>query len=187
VIGVAKVSDIMSDTYSLTTIGQELGMRSLLKSRTAVLVLAVTWSAGAAVAPTRAWAVDTLTSKDAPDLKAVRTKIDAKDYTGALADLKVLADTVQHADIYNLMGFSLRKSGDLGSAATYYKKALEFDGNHLGALEYQGELFLMTGDFAAAKQNLSRLQSLCPTGCEERDDLAKSISTIEIRRAGGGK
>lgn len=161
-------------------------MRTVWKTRTALVAIVIALSAGVAGTPYNAWAVDTVTSKDAPDLKAVRVKIEAKDYAGALADLSVLADKVQHADIYNLMGFSLRKSGDLANAATYYRKALEYDGEHLGALEYQGELFLMTGDIAAAKQNLSRLQSLCPTGCEERDDLAKSIAKSASERAVGG-
>ena len=41
-----------------------------------------------------------------------RAKIKAADYQRAFAELKVLADTNQHADVYNLMGFSSRKMGD---------------------------------------------------------------------------
>ena len=59
-----------------------------------------------------ALAVDTMNSPDAPDLTSVRTKLKAADYRGALAELKVLADTNQHADVYSLMGFALRKTGD---------------------------------------------------------------------------
>ena len=43
--------------------------------------------------------------------------------------------TNQHADVYNLMG-SLRKTGDYKQAYTFYRKALEFDPEHKGALEY---------------------------------------------------
>ena len=67
--------------------------------------------AAAAHAP-RAWAVDNLSSKDAPDLTSVRAKIKAKDYKGAIAELTPMLVTNQHADVYNLMGFSLRKTGD---------------------------------------------------------------------------
>ena len=122
-------------------------------------------------------AVDNMTSKDAPDLTAVRAKIKAKDFKSALVDLNALIDTgVQHADVYNLMGFSLRKSGDQKTAYTFYAKALEFDANHKGALEYQGELFVETGQFDRAKVNLAKLVSLCPTGCEEREDLEKALA-----------
>jgi hypothetical protein len=57
-------------------------------------------------------AVDTMTSKDAPDLTSVRAKIKVKDYQAALVELKALADTHEHADVYSLLGFSLRKTGD---------------------------------------------------------------------------
>ncbi len=62
--------------------------------------------------PTVAFAVDTMTSKDAPDLTSVRAKIKAKDYQAALVELRTVADTHQHPDVYTLMGFSLRKTGD---------------------------------------------------------------------------
>src|SRR5512136_338282 len=76
-----------------------------------------------------ALAVDTITSKDAPDLTSVRANIKAKNYQAALAELKTLADTHQHADVYSLMGFSLRKTGDYPTALIFYKKALDFDAN----------------------------------------------------------
>jgi tetratricopeptide (TPR) repeat protein len=122
-------------------------------------------------------AVDTITSTDAPDLTAPRAKIKAKDFAGALADLTPLLTTVQHADVYNLIGFSYRKSGDLKQAATYYAKALDFDANHKGALEYQGEMFVEMGLVEKARTNLAKLAALCPTGCEERDDLEKALAT----------
>jgi len=76
-----------------------------------------------------ALAVDTITSKDAPDLTSVRANIKAKNYQAALAELKTLADAHQNADVYSLMGFSLRKTGDYPTALTFYKKALDFDGS----------------------------------------------------------
>jgi len=121
-------------------------------------------------------AVDRSVSHDAPDLAKTRALIKAENFKAAIVELNALMDRgVEHADVYNLLGFSLRKSGDLKNAATYYRKALDFDPNHTSALEYQGELFLMTKDIARARQNLARLVALCPAGCEEREDLEKSI------------
>ena len=124
-----------------------------------------------------AFAVDTPTSRDAPDLTAIRVKIKAKDFKSAAADLYAIVDSgVQHADVYNLLGFSLRKSGDRKTGATFYAKALDFDPNHKGALEYQGELFVELGQMDKAKANLAKLVTLCPQGCEEREDLEKAIA-----------
>lgn len=130
----------------------------------------------ATVAPSLALAVDTEPSSDAPDLTSVRAKIKAKDYQAALAELKVLADTHQHADVYSLMGFSLRKTGDYPTALTFYKKALDFDVNHKGAREYLGELYVETGDLPKAREQLAILTKLCPQGCEEREDLEKALA-----------
>lgn len=131
----------------------------------------------ALLAASPALAVDINFPGDAPELDGIRDKIEAEDYRGAIADLNVLIDDgVQHADVYNLMGFSLRKSGDTTAAMTFYRKALEFDPDHKGALEYSGELYLQLGDVAKARENEARLKALCPRGCEELADLQQAIS-----------
>jgi tetratricopeptide (TPR) repeat protein len=139
------------------------------RSITAVLMTAVLMCSPIARA------AGTASNTDAPDLTSVRAKVKAKDFKGALAELVPLIETNQHADVYNFYAFSLRKTGDLKNAATYYRKALDFDANHLGALEYQGELFVELGQIDKAKANLAKLVVLCPTGCEEREDLEKAI------------
>ena len=112
-----------------------------------------------------------------PELAPIRAKIDAKDFPGAISDLNALVSQgVQHPDVYNLLGYSLRKTGDMKNALTYYQKALEFDPDHKGALEYMGELYVEIGDIAKAKENLARLAQICPEGCEERADLEKAIA-----------
>jgi tetratricopeptide (TPR) repeat protein len=121
-------------------------------------------------------AVDNVISKDAPDLTSPRAKIKAKDFKAAIDELAPLLATHQHADVYNLLGFSHRKSGDMKWAATYYAKALDFDADHKGALEYQGELFVELSQLDKARANLVKLVALCPTGCEEREDLEKAIA-----------
>ena len=87
-----------------------------------------------------------------------------------------MLEKVQHADVYNLMGFSLRKTGDKQGAQTFYNKALDFDPNHKGALEYQGELYVETGQIEKAKANAEQLKKLCPAGCEELADLEEAIA-----------
>lgn len=124
-----------------------------------------------------AFAVDTTTSVDAPDLTKVRASIKAKDFASAQAELgKMIDGGVQHADVYSLMGFTTRNLGDYKTALTYYKKALDFDPNHKGAHEYLGELFVKSGDMLKANEQLAVLVKLCPSGCEEREDLEKAIA-----------
>jgi tetratricopeptide (TPR) repeat protein len=130
----------------------------------------------ACVAASAARAVDIVTSRDLPNLASVRASIKAKDFKAALAELTPMLETHQHADVYNLMGFSLRKTGDYQQAYTFYRKALEFDPEHKGALEYLGELYVETGQIDKAKENLAVLKRLCPSGCEELADLEQAIA-----------
>jgi tetratricopeptide (TPR) repeat protein len=144
----------------------------------ALLVAGGAWVGLSAVA----MAVDTSTTREAPDLAAVRAKVKAKEWKAAIADLDGMIDKgVQHADVYNLLGFSLRKSGDLERAYTFYKKALDFDPDHKGALEYLGELYLETGKLAKAREHVVLLKKLCPQGCEELEDLEKAIAQAGAR------
>jgi len=122
-------------------------------------------------------AIDTIQSSNAPDLTAVRARIKARDWNSAIRELNALVENgTQHADVYNLLGFSLRNVGDVRAAQTFYKKALEFDPDHKGALEYQGELYVKLGELAKARDNAARLAKLCPQGCEELEDLKKAIA-----------
>jgi len=141
--------------------------------RRSALWLSVLLVAGSA---TGTLAVDVVSSRDAPDLASVRAKIKAKDYKAALAELTPMLATQQHADVYNLMGFSLRKTGDTKQAYTFYRKALDFDPEHKGALEYLGELYVETGEVEKAKQSVAALKRLCPSGCEELSDLEQAIA-----------
>ncbi|WSH64460.1 tetratricopeptide repeat protein [Rhizobium ruizarguesonis] len=134
-------------------------------------------SAGfSAVTALPAFAVDNMQSTDAPDLTSVRAKIDANDYADALAELRGLAEDNQQADVYNLMGYTLRKTGDYRTSLTYYTKALELQPDHRAAREYLGELYVETGEMAKAEEQVSSLKQLCPSGCEELEDLQKVIA-----------
>jgi len=122
-----------------------------------------------------ALAVDTPSSTAAPDLSAPRAKIKSKDWTGAITDLKKIAETTTHADVYSLLGFALRNAGNIPEAKVFYAKALDFDPDHKGAHEYLGELYLKINDMPKAKEQLAVLEKLCPKGCEELDDLRQHI------------
>ena len=147
-----------------------------LQSIMASTALLVSLGLAPALMPAPAFAVDNMESTDAPDLSSVRAKIKAKDYTAALAELRDLAEDTQQADVYNLLGFTLRKTGDFKTSLTYYTKALELQPDHKAAREYLGELYVETGNMAKAKEQLAILVKLCPGGCEEREDLQKVIS-----------
>jgi tetratricopeptide (TPR) repeat protein len=138
---------------------------------------------GAAAIVPRARAADSVFAPDAPDLRAVRVALKAKNYDDALAQLKVIAATSQHPDVLTLMGFALRKTGDRAQAMTWYDKALHANPVHKGALEYQGELFVEIGQIDKAQENLTKLKRICfPFGCEERDDLREFIQRASVTK-----
>jgi cytochrome c-type biogenesis protein CcmH/NrfG len=147
-----------------------------LQSIMASTALLVSLGLAPALVPAPAFAVDNMELTDAPDLSSVRAKIKANDYAAALAKLRDLAEDTQQADVYNLLGFTLRKTGDFKTSLTYYTKALELQPDHKAAREYLGELYVETGNMAKAKEQLAILAKLCPGGCEEREDLQKAIS-----------
>jgi Flp pilus assembly protein TadD len=151
-------------------------MKAKLASTLAGLALIAGLGLSPALSPVPAYAVDNMSSTDAPDLTSVRAEIKAKDYVAALSELRKLADDVQHADVYNLLGFTLRKTGDFKTALTYYTKAIEMQPEHKAAREYLGELYVETGNMEKAKEQLAVLARLCPGGCEEREDLQKAIN-----------
>src|SRR5258708_11378298 len=140
------------------------------------LSLAIGLGATRAALTTPAYAVDNMSSTDAPDLTSVRAKLKAKDFAAALTELRDLAEDIQQADVYNLLGFALRKTGDVKTSLTYYTKALELQPDHKAAREYLGELYVETGNMEKAKEQLAALAKLCPGGCEEREDLQKAIT-----------
>jgi cytochrome c-type biogenesis protein CcmH/NrfG len=147
-----------------------------LQSFLASTALLVSLGLAPALVPAPAFAVDNMESTDAPDLSSVRAKIKAKDYAAALTELRDIAEDTQQADVYNLLGFTLRKTGDFKTSLTYYTKALELQPDHKAAREYLGELYVETGNMEKAKEQLTVLAKLCPAGCEEREDLQKAIS-----------
>lgn len=113
-------------------------------------------------------------------LKKAIKHIDREQFDRAISELRKAADLrPKSADIQNYLGFAYRKSGKLEASGNHYAKALELDPDHKGALEYQGELFLMTGAPEKARANLARLEDLCPSGCSELTDLKAAIAAAQ--------
>jgi tetratricopeptide (TPR) repeat protein len=123
-----------------------------------------------------AFAADSASTPPALRLAAARSQIEAKNWSGAIAELKRINDT-GNADWNNLMGYSLRKSKtpDYAAAERFYDTALRIDPNHRGALEYSGELYLVLGDLPKAEERRSRLARLCAPPCEQLEALTKAI------------
>jgi predicted Zn-dependent protease len=115
-------------------------------------------------------------SSTASAYEEAKAMVDADNFVAALpALLAITAEDAGNADAWNLLGYTQRNLGNMEDSATAYLAALSINPDHLGALEYQGELFLKTGKPDLAKANLDRLKSLCGT-CEEAVDLEEAIT-----------
>lgn len=110
------------------------------------------------------------------ELTRVNALLAAEDYKAARSELRKIDRIFRNnADVNNLLGYSSRKLKMYGSSATYYTRALKINPSHLGALEYQGELFVTMRKIAAAKKNLRKLEALCGVDCVEYKDLKAAI------------
>ena len=98
------------------------------------------------------------------DFKSAIKLISNKKYDNAIEKLMDLVDVSSSdftkADVLNEIGFAFRKNNDLDNASKYYLMALKEDPNHLGALEYQGEMFVDLGQKDKALANLNKLKDL---------------------------
>ena len=99
-------------------------------------------------------------------------------FAEAHAELKNLSPQTDEAERQNLLGFTARKSGDLAAAASYYNTALTIDPKHIGALEYQGELFIQLGDIEKAQGNLAKLEKICWLPCNEEYELRSALEKM---------
>ena len=146
--------------------------------RTAFIVIAILGLASPLLAedttPAKP-ATETTAPAETPTIEAAQTAIDAQDYAAAARILAVLAGTdPTNADVWNLFGFSSRKMGRMGEASQAYEEALRLKPDHLGALEYQGEMFVDLKHPEEAEKNLAKLKKLCGD-CEQVTDLQAYI------------
>lgn len=130
-----------------------------------------------------AQAADTSGTAPTDKLAPARSHIAQKRWPAALDTLKQLNDTGS-ADWQNLMGYTLRhqQPPDLAGAERHYDEALRLNPQHRGALEYSGQLYLMTGRLALAEARLATLDKACMLPCEEFTDLKQAIARHKAGR-----
>jgi Flp pilus assembly protein TadD len=140
------------------------------------LMLAALLAAG------NAQAADTAPPAGPDRLAPARAQIAQKRWPAAIDELKRLNDT-GNADWHNLMGYALRKQGtpDYAGAERHYDEALRLNPQHKGALEYSGELYLLTNRLALAEARLATLDKVCTLPCEEYTDLKQAIQRFKAR------
>jgi Flp pilus assembly protein TadD len=114
---------------------------------------------------------------------AGKKAIDGRKFRRAISlFVKVVESEAKNADAHNYLGFAYRNTGNLKLAAVSYRRALAINPRHQGALEYQGEMFLILNRIDDARANLGRLKKACPFGCEELTDLKHDIAEYVAAR-----
>ena len=104
-----------------------------------------------------------------------------KDYAKGLKILKDIENErpfgYSKADLYNYMGFASRKQKDPDyiNAENYYLKALSLDADHIGALEYLGELYYETDRASEAKSLLEKLGEVAGKDSTEYKELSELL------------
>jgi Flp pilus assembly protein TadD len=157
-------------------------MPSRLRPWCAAIALAL---AAAGAAGAKEGAEEDAAAQD-PSHVAARSAIAERRYADAVRVLgEALARDPGNAETHNLLGYAHRKNGDLARAFQHYHEALRLDPDHRGAHEYIGEAYLLAGNVARAEDHLRRLEGLCQSPCEERDDLRKAIDAYRKTHATG--
>ena len=153
-------------------------MKRFLAIALAVLLTAV----GAPVMAAATGGDDSGGSSDESPTKYERAVdlIEAADYEAAVRILeKVNRKKPGNADVLNMLGYAHRRLGRMETALDFYQEALAIEPRHLGANEYLGELYLLTGKLDLAEGRLAELAAACPSGCEEREELAEAIDAYK--------
>ncbi len=122
---------------------------------------------------------DNYSSNKTDEFEKVYELIEDSKYSDACKALQELDVDDREADRLNLLGFTARKSGRNQVAAGHYEQALSLDPKHLGALEYQGELFITLGQLDKAEENLQKIDDICWFSCKEEKQLRKAIEAAQ--------
>jgi Flp pilus assembly protein TadD len=114
------------------------------------------------------------------DFVAGHKAVLAKDWPSAVKALnKALKKSPENADIHNDLGYAYRNLGEMDLSFSHYNQALKINPNHRQAHEYIGEAYLKVDKLDKAVEHLARLEQICGKGCEEYEDLAKSIEAYK--------
>ena len=77
---------------------------------------------------------------------------------------------------YNSLARVAQRQKLFGQSIRYTKKALLLEPNDRDAIAIQGEAMVELGALARAKENLAKLQKLCPSGCTQLAELSATIT-----------
>ncbi|MEW4447810.1 tetratricopeptide repeat protein [Qipengyuania sp. JC766] len=81
-----------------------------------------------------------------------------------------------YTPIYLDLAEAARRDGMQGKAIGYYRKAQERDPRNYAAISGEGEALVEKGAIEKARQNLTKLESLCGESCPETQDLASALA-----------
>jgi pentatricopeptide repeat protein len=99
----------------------------------------------------------------------------AERYDEALAVLDLMQDR-ETPQALNYRGYATRKLGRVDEGIGYYLKAVSLDPHYAQVREYLGEAYVIKGEVERAREQLRAIETICGTGCEEYEDLAKAIA-----------
>ena len=119
-------------------------------------------------------------TKEDKSMKTITIALSKNDYENGYSLSKFASSKYpNNADAWNYLGFSSRKLGKYEESEVAYNKALSIKPDHVGALEYYGELHLTLKRPEKAKALLAKLKTLCTLNCKEMKQLEAAIKTYE--------
>jgi tetratricopeptide (TPR) repeat protein len=117
---------------------------------------------------------------DNADFVAGHKAVLAKDWPSAVKALnRAVKKSPENADIHNYLGYAYRNLGEMDLSFSHYNQALKINPNHRQAHEYIGEAYLKVDKLDKALEHLARLEQICGKGCDDYQDLAKSIEAYK--------
>ena len=119
-------------------------------------------------------------TKAEQDIKLITVSLGNNDYESGYKLAKKATELYpNNPDAWNYLGFSSRKLGKYDESEMAYTEALSINPEHVGAMEYYGELHLTLKRPEKAKLLLAQLKSLCSFNCTEMKQLEKAIKNYE--------
>jgi Flp pilus assembly protein TadD len=147
---------------------------AVVRAGSLAVALAVLAVEPAAAADTESTPVANVENRD---YAAGRRAVERKNWPEAVERFRrAVSAEPNNADAHNMLGYSLRWSGQMDQAFASYDRALQIDPKHRGALQYSGIASIRTGNLARAEQNLGKLKDLCGVNCTEYKELAQALA-----------
>lgn len=87
-----------------------------------------------------------------------------------------LAVDPRHRAVFIVLAEAARARELPGEAIRLYRQALSMEPNDLAALSGQGEALVERGAVERARQNLTRIESICETQCPPAQELSAAIA-----------